>query len=465
MARILLIDDEGDIRRPIELHLKREGFDVTVCRNGREGLDEFLREDFDLVITDIKMPEMDGTEFLKEIRGRGSRVPVMMLTAFASVESAVEAMKLGADDYICKPPRLDEIAIKARKLIDRGSLAKENTRLRGELDRRFGLEGIVGESDALREQIERLRPLARDRDISVLILGESGTGKELFARAIHQNGPRAGMPFVAVNCAALPENLIESELFGHEKGAFTGASSRKRGLFEAADGGTLFLDEISSMPKETQAKLLRAIEEKEVRPVGGTESKRVDIRLISAANQDLSELVSNGSFRSDLYFRIAVASLEVPPLRNRGGDVRLLARHFLDRFNEAKHREVQFGPGVLSAFERHNWPGNVRELENLVEMLVVTATGDAVTEKDLPATLRASVAAALPEPDNDGGLKAARGKLVADFERKFILDNLEKNRWNVSKTAEDIGLSRPALHSKMNEYGLSRDPSDAPPGE
>ncbi|HUF05563.1 MAG TPA: sigma-54 dependent transcriptional regulator [Aridibacter sp.] len=464
MAKILLIDDETDIRKPIELHLKREGFDVTACRNGKEGLDEFSSGEFDLVITDIKMPKLDGTGFLKEIRGLGSRVPVMMLTAFASVESAVEAMKLGADDYICKPPRLDEITIKARKLIESGSLARENQRLKGELDRRFGLEGIVGESDALREQLERLRPLARDRDISVLILGESGTGKELFARAIHQNGPRAGNPFVAVNCAALPENLIESELFGHEKGAFTGAASGKKGLFEAAEGGTLFLDEISSMPKETQAKLLRAIEAKEVRPVGGTDSKRVDIRLISAANRDLSEMVSGGSFRSDLYFRIAVATLEIPPLREREGDIRLLAQHFLEQFNAAKGRSAEFGPGVLTILESHAWPGNVRELENLIEMLVVTASSETISNDDLPGPLRSTAEASEPEAARDGGLKEARGRLVAEFERKFILENLEKNRWNVSKTAEAIGLSRPALHSKMNEYGLADGATDAPAG-
>lgn len=463
MARILLIDDESDIRRPIELHLKREGFEVAACRNGREGLDEFANGEFDLVITDIKMPELDGIALLKELRGGGSRVPVMMLTAFASVESAVEAMKLGADDYICKPPRLDEITIKARKLVESGSLAKENTRLKGELDRRFGLGGIMGESEALREQVERLRTLARDRDISVLILGESGTGKELFARAIHQSGPRAGKPFVAVNCAALPQTLIESELFGHVKGAFTGAASGKKGLFEAADGGTLFLDEISSMPSETQAKLLRALEEKEVRPVGGTDSKRVDIRLISAANRDLSEMVSDGSFRSDLYFRIAVATLEIPPLRVRDGDVRLLAQHFLDKFNEAKGRSARFGSGVLPILEGYTWPGNVRELENLVEMLVVTAPSDSIAPGDLPASLTGPRSERAKDFDADGDLKEERGRIVAEFEKRFILENLEKNKWNVSKTAETIGLSRPALHSKMNEYGLSR--YESPQGE
>lgn len=453
--KILLVDDEAQIRRPIELHLNRCGYRVHSCTNGEAALERLDAEKFDLVITDIKMPKMSGSELLQQIRIGGSDLPVIVLTAFATVESAVEAMKLGADDYICKPPQLGEIEIKVRQAIERRSLAAENKRLKTELDRRFGFGGIIGESAVMRELHEKIAPLARDRDISVLLTGESGTGKELVAQAIHQNGPRSGKPFIAVNCAALPDNLIESELFGHEKGAFTDASVRKQGLFEAADGGTLFLDEISSMPLPVQAKLLRAIEEREVRKVGGTDSSKVDIRLICASNADLPDLVESGSFRSDLFYRIAVATVDLPPLRDREGDVKRLALHFLEAQNAAKGRQVELAPETLRAFEEHSWPGNVRELENLVELIVVTAGEDPVGPDDLPKSVFALDSNSEAAVHSNSDLKEARGMLVADFEKAFIKDHLQKNRWNISKTADEIGISRPALHSKIKEYGLS----------
>src|ERR1043166_2798019 len=321
MAKILILDDEEPIRRVIALHLGKHGHQVSTGKNGQEGVDLLARERFDLILTDLRMPKVSGAELLKSIRAQGLTLPVIVLTAYATIESAVEAMKLGAADYIGKPPQLDEITIKVNNLLAQQQLVEENRRLREELRGRFELEGIVGHSRAITEVIEKAKLLARDPDIEVLLAGESGTGKELFARAIHYHSARAKFPFVAINCGALPENLLESELFGHEKGAFTGAAAQKKGLFEAANRGTLFLDEIATLPLQMQAKLLRALDEHEIRRVGAVRNIPVDLRIIAASNQDLEHLVEEKLFRRDLYYRLAVATIELPPLRERHGDV------------------------------------------------------------------------------------------------------------------------------------------------
>jgi len=455
MAKILLLDDDKLIRQAVELHLQNERHEVFTGSDGREGLEFLSRESFDLIITDLKMPHVSGFELLEAIRGKDPP-PVIVLTGFASVESAVRAMKLGAADYIPKPPQLDEITLKVGNLLARQELVAENRRLKAELRGRFEFEGMVGRSPQMKNMLERVRAIAADGNISVLLSGESGTGKELIARAIHYNGPRAGLPFVAVDCGALPEDLLESELFGHEKGAFTDARNLKKGLFETADGGTLFLDEISSMPVRMQAKLLRALESREIRRVGGTVTIPLDIRFIAASNRDLEKLCEAGAFREDLYYRLAVAVVRLPPLRERTGDVPLLAGHFLEKFNREKNRSVTLGADVLNLLEEYRWPGNVRELENTVEIMVTVAASDKPDMSDVPARIRKSVSAAPPESDDPGGdLKSAVRRMTEKFERDFIRRSLEKNHWNITRTAEEIGLSRATLHTKMNDYGLA----------
>jgi DNA-binding NtrC family response regulator len=457
MAKILLLDDEPHTRRVIELHLGKQGHDVTSGGDGQEGLATLSRETFDLIITDLRMPKVGGMELLKEMGERGIATPVIVLTAFTSIETAVDAMKLGAADYIGKPPQLDEITLKVNNLLNRQTLVKENQRLRKELRGRFNLEGIVGRSEAIKGVLEQANTLARDRDISVLLIGESGTGKEMVARAIHYNSPRANGPFVPINCGALTEALLESELFGHERGAFTGAMSEKKGLLELAHCGTLFLDEVSAMPAAMQVKLLRALEQKEIRRVGGTRTISVDIRVVSASNQDLERLVEEKSFRADLYYRLAVATIFLPPLRVRRGDVPLLISHFLETFNEAKGKKLTFASEAIALLEAYPWPGNVRELEHLIELLTVTLPSGDIKPERLPDRYKKLAGAAPEEPESEesgDNLKTATKNRIAKFEREFIGRQLEKHRWNVSRTAQAIGLSRAALHAKMKEYGI-----------
>ena len=309
------------------------------------------------------------------------------------------------------------------------------------------------------EMFEKLKPLSNDKNISILLLGESGTGKEITAKAIHYNSPRLGKPFVAINCGALPEHLLESELFGHEKGAFTDAKELKKGLFETANSGTLFLDEISAMSPETQVKLLRAIEEREIRRVGGTKEIPLDVRFIAASNQDLEKLVEEGKFRKDLYYRLAVATVFIPPLRTRQGDIRLLTPYFIERFNDEKGKSVIIDTPAVELLEGYDWKGNIRELENLIELLVVTTGSEKITISDLPKHIsesKKSYSVDLFSCENGNDLKRATKNIVEKFEREFISHQLEKNRWNVSKTAEAIGISRGALHSKMKEYEIEK---------
>jgi DNA-binding NtrC family response regulator len=457
MAKILLLDDEDQTRRVIALHLGKRGHEVITGKDGAEGLDLLARQRFDLVLSDLRMPHVTGMELLKSIRDQGLLTPVIVLTAFASIESAVEAMKLGANDYIGKPPQLDEIEIKVNNLLAQQALIEENRRLKGELEDRFQTEGIIGHSRAIKQVIERVKLLTRDADIAILLTGESGTGKELIARTVHYNSGRAKFPFVAVNCGALPDALIESELFGHEKGAFTGAAAAKKGLFEVAHRGTLLLDEIDALPLPMQVKLLRALDQHEIRRVGGTKNIPVDLRIVSASNQDLESLVDGKTFRQDLYYRLAVATITLPPLREREDDVPLLIEHFLAKFNRAKNKSITIAPDAMAMIERYDWPGNVRELEHLIEVLVVTASSAVIIAAHLPERFtRPKAPGAVPlaaEPITDD-FKAATKSMVTSFERDFILRQLEKRRWNVTQTAEAIGLSRAALHAKMKEYAI-----------
>ncbi|HWC76691.1 MAG TPA: sigma-54 dependent transcriptional regulator [Blastocatellia bacterium] len=460
MANVLLLDDEQHTRRAIDLHLRKQGHIVSSGGDGREGLDLLGRDTFDLIITDLRMPRVSGLELLKTIREQGCQIPVIVLTAFTSIESAVEAMKLGASDYIGKPPQLEEITIKVNQLLEHQALVEENRRLKRAIEERFQVSGVVGRSRAICQVIDQVKLLARDPGISILLTGESGTGKELIARVIHFNSPRARGPFVAINCGALPEALLESELFGHEKGAFTGAGAEKKGLLEVAHRGTLFLDEISAMPPAMQVKLLRALEEKEIRRLGGTRNISVDIRIVSASNQDLEKLVHEKSFRQDLFYRLCVASVTLPSLAEREGDVRLLANHFLEKFNREKNKSLSLSSEAVKQLESYAWPGNVRELEHLIELMVVTVPQGEIEAAHLPtritsrATRLNETEETRPEELTDD-LKEASRLMTARFERDFIARQLEKHHWNVTRTAQAIGISRAALHSKMKDYGLA----------
>ena len=450
MAKILVIDDEKQIRRVIELQLSKAGHEIILCANGKEGLDKLADCDFDLIITDLRMPKVTGIELLKELRDRKSKTPVIVTTAFGSVETAVEAMKLGAVDYLTKPLQLLELSLRVDGIFSKVQLIEENKRLRKELVGKFQMGKIVGRSPAMQRVVKQLRPLSNDGNISILLTGESGTGKELVANAIHYNSPRVEESFVAINCAALPDHLLESELFGHEKGAFTDAKELKKGLFEVADRGTLFLDEIASMPMNIQAKLLRAIEEGEIRRVGGTKNIPIDVRFIAASNSDLEKLVEKEEFRQDLYFRLAVATVKLPALRNRDGDIRLLTQHFLEGYNHEKDRDISLAPEVFRLLEKHSWQGNVRELENLVELLVVTSSEERVFIADLPENIGSSSNQRDDFFEVGQNLKAAsRG-----FERAFITKYLGENDGNISKTARVIGISRSALHVKIKDLEI-----------
>ena len=455
MAKILLIDDEKPIRRVVKIHLERDGHEIVACIDGQEGLDRLCLEEFDLVITDLQMPKITGIEFLHILKEKNISVPVIVLTVIDNVEKAVEAIKLGADDYLTKPPQLEEITHKVEAIFAKQELIEENQRLKKDLAGKFQLGKIIGESLAMRQVFEKLKPLANDGNISVLLIGESGTGKELAAKAVHYNSPRTDKPFVAINCSALPEHLLESELFGHEKGAFTGADKTKKGLFETANGGTLFLDEIASMPVEMQVKLLRAIEERKIRRVGGTATIDLDIRFITASNQDLEILVEEGKFRQDLYYRLAVATVELPPLRDRNGDIRLLVSYFLDKFNREKGKEVSIASDILTTLDTYRWKGNVRELENLVELLVVTSNSEEISVSDLPMKYR-GLALDLDIGKKGFDLKSASKRIMREFETKVISRELKNQNGNISKTAEAIGISRVALHVKIKDYGMGQ---------
>ncbi len=454
MANILLIDDNSQIRRGIEKFLSKSGHSASVCANGSEAIAALGKSVFDLILTDLKMPVMSGIEFLEELSKRGIDTPVMVLTGHATIDSAVEAMKLGAADYLTKPLQLPELSIRIERLLERKSLEAENKRLQTELEWMFSFEGIVGKSGAMKSVFERLKPLAADRDISILIYGETGTGKEMFAKAIHYEGPRANKPFVAVNCGALPEHLLESELFGHEKGAFTDAHVRKVGLFEKANGGTIFLDEINSMPLGVQVKLLRAIEEREVRRVGGIDDIPFDVRFVTTSGGSLEELVESGDFRADLYFRIAVASVEIPPLRAREGDVALLIDHFSESGKTESSRNVTFSTDALDALDKYRWPGNVRELENLIELFSVTHAGQEIKPSDLKLRTARTAPESGSEYNGTDDLKSASRKVAELFERKLIVEKLTAKKWNITRTAEELGISRAALHSKIKHFKL-----------
>ncbi len=461
MARILVADDHDSMREGMVLVLTRLGHDVQGVRGGAEAIAAYRKRPADVVVTDLRMVPLDGIEVVRRLRADDPDATVLVVSAHGTIGTAVEAMALGAIDFVEKPfsPEVLRARVEKAVQIARERRGARNARGRVEaLDedaaREHDPHGIVGRSEPMRRVLEQIRKVA-STDATVLVLGESGTGKELVARAIHDGGPRRAGPFVSVSCAAIPEGLLESELFGHERGAFTGAVKRKLGRFELADGGTLFLDEVGEMPPSIQVKLLRVLQERRIERVGGEGSIEVDVRLVSATNRDLAKMVAEGRFREDLYYRLDVVQVRLPPLRDRPGDVEELARVFLSRAAPRMGRKVTgFTPEALERLRRHRWPGNVRELSNLVEQALVFADGPEIRPEDLPDGLRRSPAGAgLPVLTGERSLP----DVLDDLEKELVLAAMERARGVKAEAARLLGVKPSALYYKLDKYGISRD--------
>ncbi len=448
-AHILIVDDEELIRWSLCEHLRSEGYSATEAADGEAALDATREHAPDLVITDLKMPRMDGLELLRRMRERDDPAPVIVLTAHGAVDSAVEATKLGARAYLTKPFDLREITMQVERVLEAERLSNEVHYFRGQ--RAPAYANIIGDSAAMRRLFGSLQRLEDIDAPTVLIMGESGSGKDLVANAIHERGPRGDGPFMEVDCASLPENLIESELFGHEKGAFTDARSTRRGLFELARGGTVFLDEIGEMSASMQAKLLRALENRRFRRVGGSASLTLDACVIAATHRDLSQRVAEGSFREDLYFRLNVIRLQVPPLRERREDIPALVEHFVSRFNREYRRDVrEISEEAMARLQEYSWPGNVRELRNVIERMVILEVEDRVELGHLPAEVRHS----LRNGQTRGFVLPEEGVVLDEVERSLIDQALARTEGNQSAAARLLGLTRYQLRYRMEKYGL-----------
>jgi len=453
VADILLVEDKDSLRRVLRLTLENAGYSVAEAIDARAALNEIAASRHRLILTDLRMPNGSGLDVLRSARAADMDVPVIVMTAFGSIDEAVQAMKDGAHDFLQKPVDSNHLLLLVERALEQARLRTENILLREEWSRRYGFPRIIGESEVLKRVVGETQRVAQT-EATVLLLGESGTGKELFARAVHHLSSRRDNPFVAINCAAIPETLIENELFGHERGAFTGASDRRQGKFELASGGTVFLDEIGELPLAVQGKLLRAIEEKMIDRIGGRAPVAVDVRVVAATNKDLKAAVENGQFRGDLFFRLAVFPIEVPPLRDRGEDIVLLARHFASEIGrELRGREAQLRPEAITALRQHHWPGNVRELENAIERACIISDTLLLQPSDLgfgPTTTPET----LDQLDLSGTLSEAAHRALTLIERKKIASALEANQGNKSKTAEDLGVSYKTLLNKIKEYAL-----------
>ncbi len=451
MKNILIVDDEKSIRQSLEGILKDEGFQTSFAATGEEALSNIQREDPDLVLLDIWMPGIDGLETLKQIKHLRPNQLVIMMSGHGSIETAVKATKLGAYDFIEKPLSLEKVLLSIQNAMQIGQLVAENQALKEKISREYEMVGNSQVINKLKEQIKIAAPSSG----WALITGENGTGKELVARAIHRQSTRSQKPFVEVNCAAIPEELIESELFGHEKGSFTGATAARKGKFDQANGGTLFLDEIGDMSLKTQAKILRILQEHKYERVGGNRTIEVDVRVIAATNKNLTNEINSGNFREDLYFRLNVLPFTVPPLRDRKDDIPRLCRHFLQYFCGKESREIKIiSEKASQALTTYNWPGNVRELKNLIERLVIMTPGKNIRLEDLPHTIIQNVATGTVINNKIAELPDSYRAAKEIFEKQFLLNKLGKNNWNVSRTAEEIGLERSNLHRKIKTYGI-----------
>jgi len=444
---ILVVDDEQIIRESLSYILKKEGYEVEEAENGKVAHNILKERSFDLVITDLEMPEMKGTELLEEIKKLNIQTTTVVITAYGSLESAISALRNGASDYILKPVEFDELLIKVKKLFEIKELLIENKILRKELQRDFSVNNIIGKSNAIKQIFTMIDAVA-DTDSTVLISGNSGTGKELVARALHFNSKRSSKRFVAVNCGAISDNLIESELFGHKKGAFTGAITDKEGFLKAAEGGTLFLDEISDLPLQLQVKLLRAIQEKEYTPVGTTVSLPVNIRFVASTNRDLQEQVNEGKFREDLYYRINVVDIHLPSLKERTEDISLLADHFVDKYRKQMNKSIKgISNDAMRTLMNHEWKGEIRELENVIERAVIFCNDNLISLKDLPANFKSPDLLHLAD---SGSLEES----VKRLEREIITRTLESNEFNKEKCAEALQVGLSTLYRKMKELDI-----------
>ena len=447
---ILLADDDENLRRVLEFQLCEAGYKVVTAVDGKEALTIFEQSEVDCIVTDLRMPKLSGLELLEKTKAKNGEIPVIVTTAFGEVETAVSAMKLGAFDYVNKPFNRDEILLTIERALNFSETRNENLQLRALVEREFRLDNVIGESAAMSDVMKMVERVSRS-DVTVLVSGESGTGKELIAKGIHFSGRRRRYPFIPINCGSIPETLIEAELFGYKRGSFTGATTDTKGKFEAADGGTLFLDEIGQMPLALQPKLLRVLQEREVVRLGENNSRKFDLRVIAATNQDLEEMVAAGTFREDLYFRLAVVPITLPPLRMRRDDIPLLANHFFRRAKK-KHgfENLKMKPEVIRSLAEYSYPGNVRELENLVERLVVLSDEKDLTENDIPEYIR--------EPAHTfGGVKMELppdGISFEALEREVIAYALRLHNGNQSQAARYLNITRSALIYRMQKFGL-----------
>jgi len=446
-AKLLIVDDEKHIREGLEKALTLDGFDVELASDGKEALDKLKEEDIDLIISDLKMPRLSGEELIKRALERYPNLPIIILTGHGTIENAVEAMRNGAYDFITKPLNIDKLSLIVKRALENSSLKRQNRELLKQLKQKYSFENIIGKSTPMKKVFETIELVAPSR-ANVLIYGDSGTGKEMIADAIHHNSPRRDKAYVKVHCAALPESLLESELFGHEKGAFTGAIARKRGRFELANLGTIFLDEIGEISQQTQVKLLRVIQQREFERVGGEEQVKVDVRIISATNKNLKEEIENGGFREDLYYRLNVVSIHVPPLRERKADIPLMVHKFLEEFTKENNKNIEgVTNGAIQALMSYRWPGNVRELRNVIESIVVLTKASVINEHDLPAYILSK--------NEQSSLKLPVGVSLAEAEKRLILFTMENTGGNKTRASEILHIGRKTLHRKLAEYGIA----------
>lgn len=444
---LLLVEDDKNTLEGLREALSGGDYRLFSTTSPVEALQILDSEDVELVLSDLKMPEMDGISFMQKAKQKNPALIFILLTAYGSIETAVEAIRLGAFDFLTKPVNLDAVEFAIKRALDSKKIQEENKTLREALDKKYGFENIIGASKQMQEVFETVRQVAPAK-ATVLIHGESGTGKELIARAIHQQSPRKNKPFVAVHCASLAEGVLESELFGHEKGAFTGAIAKRAGRFELADGGTLFLDEISEISPQLQVNLLRVLQERSFERIGGTQTLQVDVRLIAATNKELEELVRTGKFREDLYYRLKVISIGLAPLRERKEDIPLLVKEFIKEFCRENNRPLlSISPKALEVLNQYSWPGNVRELRNCIESIVVLTRSNTITPKDIPVHIRESLGSSAVELE--------KGVTLQEAEKKLILSALKETNDNKTLAAKLLGISRRTLHRKLHDYKIT----------
>lgn len=454
--RILVVDDEESIREFLEIMLKKEGFEVSLAEDGAKAKDMIQKKSYDMVISDLQMPNMNGIELLKFVKDTASDTVFMMITAFGTTETAVEAMKMGAYDYITKPFKIDEVRMNINNALKSRNLEVENRSLKKELVKEYSFQNIIGNSAAMHSIYDLIKRVSQ-APTNILVTGESGTGKEVVAKAIHYNGPLKDRPFVTINCGAIPENLMESEMFGHKKGSFTGAISDKSGLFEVADGGSLFLDEVGELPLTIQVKLLRAIQERVIRRVGATEDMKVDVRIIAATNRNLEEMVQKGGFRQDLFYRLNVINIKTPPLRDRKEDIPILAQHFLKKYNDKLSKNIGgISVEAMEVLKKYDYPGNVRELENMIERTVALEAGQTILPESLPPMVNTSNGRKMAssheiEVTNDG---VDLDKVMGQIEKELLIKAIHTAGGVKKKAAKLLNITFRSMRYRVEKYNL-----------